>query len=264
MGKESAVMMDEECIVPLEASAPEWAERDESIAEDDSCVSWKQAVLDDFRHWLDALPDEMPDAEDEDALPIEEGDLLSLVGEMTALRQEVKLMSRGTGKLSRTVEQVSQDVATNVVPLAEEIRRLDREARVSETRVTLGPLLLELGDLRECVREVAAQAARPVRPWHVSRRLWETLGIDRQKAHLEVLAKRLDSTLERHAVKPIAAASMPFDARRMTADGVSRAGQVRPGHVSQVVKQGFAVAGGVLRPAHVIVETEEKKDDYRN
>jgi len=248
-------MMDEEIEFGTEA-CPSRDALDALVGES-SAAEWKEAVLEDFRHWLDALPDVPPDAENEDAQPLEEGDLLSLVGEMTALRQEVKLMSRGTGKLSRTVEQVSQDVATNVVPLAEEIRRLDREARVSETRSTLGPLLLELGDLRECVREVAAQAAKPIRPWHVSRQLWDTLGLDRQKELLEVLARRLDSTLERHAVKPIAAEAMPFDAKSMTAEGVSRSGQVQPGQVSKVVKQGFAVAGGVLRPAHVIVETEE-------
>lgn len=250
-------MMDDEYREPVVASGSAWDECDDDAAVEETGASWKDAVLDDFRQWLEALPDEPPDAGDEVGQAIEEGDLLSLVGEMTALRQEVKLMSRGTGKLSRTVEQVSQDVATNVVPLAEEIRRLDREARVSETRGTLGPLLLELGDLRECVREVAAQAAKPIRPWHVSRRFWETLGLDRQKELLEVLARRLDSTLERHAVKPIAVEAMPFDARCMTADGVSRSGQVKPGQVSQVVKQGFAVAGGVLRTAHVIVETKE-------
>ncbi len=244
-------MMDNETIEPVEASGTEW---DNPVAE--PCLAvWKETVLSDFRQWLDALPDEPPDTDD--AEPIEDGDLLSLVGEMTAMRQEVKLMSRGTGKLSRTVEQISQDVVTNVVPLAEEIRRLDREARVSETRGTLGPLLLELGDLREGIREVAAQAAKPIRPWHVSRRVWDTFGLDRQKKLLEVLAQRLDSTLERHAVKPIATESMPFDARCMTAEGVSRSGQVQPGQVSKVVKQGFAVAGGVLRPAHVIVETKE-------
>ncbi len=248
-------MMDDEYREPVVASGSAWDECDDDAAVEETGASWKDAVLDDFRQWLEALPDESPDADD--AQLVEEGDLLSLVGEMTALRQEVKLMSRGTGKLSRTVEQVSQDVTTNVVPLAEEIRRLDREARVSETRGTLGPLLLELGDLRECVRDVVAQAAKPVRPWHVSRRFWETLGLDRQKELLEVLAKRLDSTLERHAVKPIAAEAMPFDARSMTAEGVSRSGLVQPGQVSKVVKQGFAVAGGVLRTAHVIVETKE-------
>jgi hypothetical protein len=253
-------MIDDEAIEFVRSAGLAWDEPNDGTegTEEEPGETWKDAVLEDFRQWLDALPDEPPDAEEgEEAEPVEDGDLLGVVGEMTALRQEVKLMSRGTGKLSRTLEQVAQDVATNVVPLAEEIRRLDREARVSETRGTLGPLLLELGDLRECVRDVSAQAARPIRPWHVSRRLWETFGLERQKELLEVLARRLDSTLERHAVKPIAAEAMPFDARCMTADGVSRSGRVLPGQVSQVVKQGFAVAGGVLRPAHVIVETEE-------
>jgi len=217
-------------------------------------ASWKVAVLADFKAWLDALPDDEQPTDDEDAEPVEDADLLSLVGEMTALRQEVKLMSRGTGKLSRTVEQVSQDVATNVVPLAEEIRRLDREARTSETRGVLSPLLLELGDLREGLRDMAARAAAPVRPWYLSQHRWASLGIVRQREDLDVLVRRIDSTLERHAVKPIAAEAMPFDARCMTAEGVTRSGRVSPGHVSTVVKQGFSVAGGILRPAHVMVE----------
>ncbi|HAS82893.1 MAG TPA: nucleotide exchange factor GrpE [Verrucomicrobia bacterium] len=229
---------------------------DLSVDEIGECseVSWKDAVLADFKAWLDALPDDEPLPGDEDAEQVEDADLLSLVGEMTALRQEVKLMSRGTGKLSRTVEQVSQDVSTNVVPLADEIRRLDREARTSETRGVLSPLLLELGDLREGLREVTSKTSLLVRPWYLPQRRWASLGIVRQREDLDVLVRRIDSTLERHAVKPIAAEAMPFDARCMTAEGVTRSGRVSPGHVSTVVKQGFSVAGGILRPAHVMVE----------
>ena len=47
----------------------------------------------------------------------------------------------------------------------------------------------------------------------------------------------------------------------MTAVGTSHEGAVDPGHVSSVVKQGFSVAGDVLRHAHVIVEEEGEEKE---
>jgi hypothetical protein len=218
--------------------------------------SWKEAVLADFRRWLDAIPDDDLDEDVEGDEPADSGDLLRLAGEMTALRQEVRLMGRNTGKLLKTVEDVSRDVTTNVVPLVDEIRRLDRAGRTSETRGVLGPLLLEIGDLRDSLREVLGQVGLVSRPWMVSKQVWEKIGIERQQGNLKTMIRRIESVLDRNGVKAIAAEGMAFDAACMTVEGVSRAGQVKPGQVSNIVKQGYSLAGGLLRPAVVIVEEE--------
>lgn len=221
-------------------------------------VAWKQRVLADFAHWLEAIPDAEPPPETDGDATDASGDLLALIGETTALRQEVKLMGRNTGKLLSNVEQVAENVTTKVLPLAEDRRRQDREVRQLEARNLLRPLLLEMGDLREAIREAEEQLSEPRWPWYVPARIRRLASVERYRGIQGMLIRRIDSILQRHDVKPVAAVRDRFDASVMTAAGVSRDAAVAPGHVHAIVKQGFAVSGDLLRPAHVIVEEEKE------
>jgi len=246
-------------------SAPDSADAAETSAEASVAApppmraDWKRRTLDDFARWLESLPDAEPlDAcdSDDDAPPA--ADLVTLIGETAALRQEMRLMGRGTGKLLKTVEQVAGDVTATVLPLADEIKRLDRDARTAESRNLLRPLLLDMGDLLDALNEARAKIADPPLPWYVPARVRKHADTQGLRDVLDLLTQRIEAILRRHDVNPVATVKMSFDAACMTADGVSRDGAVAPGHVSAVVRQGFTLAGAVLRPAHVMVEQEEK------
>lgn len=265
MAGESAGMIDlHETIAAVESPMAQEPYPAEVPAEADlespgDTVAWKQQVLADFAQWLEALPAAEPPFETDGDPTSSSGDLLTLIGETTALRQEVKFMGRNAGKMLGTVEQIAAEMTENVLPLVDNQRRQEREVRQAETRNLLRPLLLEMGDLQEAIREASQQLVDPRWPWVVPQRIRRLAGVARHRSMYDMLVRRIDSILMRHDVKPVAAVRDAFDATVMTAAGISREGAVAAGHVSAIVKQGFTVSGDVLRPAHVIVEEEQEK-----
>ncbi len=71
---------------------------------------------------------------------------------------------------------------------------------------------------------------------------------------LELLAQQLDDLLAAFEFAPVAAVGQPFRASEHEAVGESPAREGAPaGTIAEVVQQGYRFAGGLLRPAKVLV-----------
>ncbi len=222
---------------------------------------WKLDALERFCGWLEALPDEPPECQNEDPV-----DLYVLAEELTALKQEMRTLGRTTARLADSSRTVS-DTLKEELPMLLKARAAppaaapDREALQQARREAARPFLIELGDLSAALNELRARNVAMSWPFYVPgavrRRLQQA-----QAKPLEVLARRVHALLNRHALTAMAAEGEPFDAARMNAAGVSRDGHAPPGCVSAVVRQGFICKKDVLRFAEVIVE--ESENDYRD
>ncbi len=223
---------------------------------------WKEQIRTEFERWLAQQPDQpptgeggAPDLSARDAASDGAGDLLTVIGELTALKQEVRGLGRASARLVAAAEQTAERTAGEARALADDLRAAGREALQRARLEAEKPLLLEIGDLREALREIEART-RAVggarwRPWRRP-----SPAADGQGSALGVLARRLDSILTRQGVVAVGVAGDVFDARRMVAAGVTRQGRVAPGAVGAVVRVGFEAGGSLLRPAEVIVEEE--------
>jgi molecular chaperone GrpE (heat shock protein) len=217
--------------------------------------SWKQRALDDFSTWLDALPDEPGEemaaqgmAADEDA------DMATLVGEVTTLRQEMKLLGRSSGRLAHTVEEATGEMLGQLGPLGDAVRQSSRDARQAAARTATQPLLLELGDMRDAIASVLQACGDGPRPWYHPAFLALSRGESATKEALAILLARIDGALQRHGLRPVAATGDCFETACMTAMGTSSAGRVAGNQVSDIVQQGYMSGNELLRPARVIVE----------
>ncbi len=225
-------------------------------------TDWKTEARLTFDRWLETQPDQLPETDLPESLHGDEasgGDLLSIVGELTALKQEVRGLGRSSARLAAAAGQSTESLVTTLRDVADDLRALGRDA-VQRARIDAErPLLLEFGDVREALRELVerATAARQQRRWRWHRKPDPRAATPLTPDALHVLARRIDGILERHGVEAVGAADEVFDGRCMTAVGISRERHVAPGRVSAVVRTGFRVDAVLLRSAEVIVESEE-------
>lgn len=228
---------------------------------DEAPGDWKEEIRTEFERWLAQQPDQPPtgeagalDSSERDAASDAAGDLLTVIGELTALKQEVRGLGRASARLVAAAEQTAERAAGEARTLADDLRAAGREALQRARLEAEKPLLLELGDLRAALREIEARTRVGGTRWPPWRR--RARAVSGQDSALAVLARRLDSILTRQGVAAVGAVGDVFDARRMVAAGVTRQGHVAPGAVSAVVRVGFEAGGSLLRPAEVIVEEE--------
>ena len=224
-------------------------------------TDWKTEARLTFDRWLDSQPDQLPETDMPERLhggEASDGDLLSIVGELTALKQEIRGLGRSSARLAATAGQSTESVVATLRDVADDLRAVGREVMQQAKVDAQRPLLLELGDVREALRGLLARATAARQP---RRRLWRRKPDPRTAPlapdALNVLARRIDGILERHGVEAVGAADEVFDGRCMTAVGISRERKVAPGRVSAVVRAGFMADAVLLRSAEVIVESEE-------
>lgn len=116
-----------------------------------------EATLADFRDWLTSSMRENPVPPDSDSLP-DAPDLFTLLGQMTALRQEVKLQTRST----RAQQEQNAETLTRLTTALDLLRQGHSAAssgRQKDRDEQLRPLLTTLVDLHDAL----AVAAREVR-----------------------------------------------------------------------------------------------------
>ena len=202
-----------------------------------------------FRDYLDGIGEIPP------ALDAEAPDLFSLLAELAALKNEVKIESRQVKKaldefrgLFDTLRQANQ--------------RLDAELgrqRVEETQERKDAergLLLELVDLRDRMQAGRDQAQR-FRPGWLARHGGAREFVGAIAKGQAMSLRRLDEILTRRGVQPLQALDRRFDPRTMHAAETASDLQLDDGLVVGEIRTGFLHHGQLLRPAEVIVN---KKD----
>lgn len=205
----------------------------------------KQRLVEDFRACLEQWEEEGA----EDDPPI---DLRTLLGEMAALKNEVRLESRQFKSALEELKSFGEALGAHNERLALDLDRARAEAaeaqRQAERRLLLGML-----DLRDRL-QAGADAAAARRPSALARLVpGETRFVRALSEGLTLTLQRLDELLATHRVRPIDALGQPLDPQRMRAVGVEAAPEAPDGVVLREARRGFYHGGELLRVAEVIV-----------
>lgn len=205
----------------------------------------KERLIEEFRACLEQWESES----DEEGERI---DLRTLLGEMAALKNEVRLESRQFKSALEELRSFGEALREHNERLARDLERARGEAaeaqRQAERRLLLGML-----DLRDRL-QAGAEAAAAWRPSAFARLLpGETRFAQSLTQGLTLTLQRLDELLATHRVRPIDALGLPLDPQRMRAVGVESTRDTPDGVVLREARRGFLHAGELLRAAEVIV-----------
>jgi molecular chaperone GrpE len=223
----------------------------------------KDRLLADLRAHLDAL-DQSPRLPGDE--PPSEPDLFTLLAELAALKNEVKLESRQV-KTALDEFRALFDALRAANERANDDERRRREQQRSGELRDQRDLLLELLEVRDRLQAGYDQALRfGVRGWF--RRLWGAIfGVGRAQTFVASMAegmalnlRRLDETLARRGVRPLQAVGQTFDPHRMHAAELAKDPTQPAGLVVAELRRGFLLKDQLLRPAEVVVNRPDADD----
>ena len=193
-------------------------------------------------------PDEAPD---------EPPGLQALLGELVALRQDVRLQARASQTAASHIAELGQKVESGIEQAASQLgqaagvaKSLVPEARREAQRAVALELVALLEGLSRC--QAAFQNLALPRfllgggRAELRKRLVQPLDL--------LLAKGQDA-MRRLRLAAIAEVGAPFDPSSMRAVGTCRNRTVPPGHVAEVVRQGYHLGPEILQAAEVNVES---------
>jgi molecular chaperone GrpE len=211
----------------------------------------KSLLLEQFSTYLDI-------AELDSASEPAPCDLHTLLGELAALRTEVKTQARQT-------KSALDDFRLGYESLRQANDQLNRElddARqqlIRQQRAIERAFLLELLDMHD--RQLAAitllQGYRPGSiPPRRSRKKDKTLILSLQQGQ-DIALRRLDQALLQHQVTPIEVLDRPVDPHCMTVVEVEYQTDCEDGVVTAELRRGFYWREDILRPAEVKVNKRE-------
>ncbi len=201
--------------------------------------------MEQFRACLDGGEENL--ADDGETL-----DLRTLLAEMAALKNEVRLQARQFKTALEQTQALSDALREHNDRLLRDLERSRSLAADAKTQSVRG-LLLGLLELRDRLQAgLDAQAAW--RPSPIKR----LLGGERRFAQSlregsALTLQRLDELLASHRVRSIAAVGQALDPQNMHAVGVEWAPQVAEGVVLREPRRGFYQGSELLRAAEVIV-----------
>lgn len=210
----------------------------------------KERLLEEFRHYLEALDSSSGDIQAEEPVP----DLFSLFSELAALRAEVKAearLFRGALDDLRLAQGWLKDnqatLETGQERFAAELGNLRRAA--------LRPILLELLDLHDrlAAGATALEQYRPVRGWfRIKSRQEDRRFIERFREGQAMSLRRLEELLARQGVRPIEVTpGMPVDPHRMTVLELDQQPDLPSGIVTAELRKGFLWGDTTLRLSEV-------------
>ncbi len=205
----------------------------------------KERLVEQFRTCLDSDPD---DAVDEG----ESIDLSTLLAEMAALKNEVRLQARQFKSALEQTQALSDALGEHNQALARDLERARAQAAEAKAQAERG-LLLGLLELRDRLQAgLDAQTA-----WRPSPLLRLLSDAQRRSQSLRegsaLTLQRLDELLASHRVRPIAALGQALDPQCMQAVGIEWAPQAAEGVVLRELRRGFQQGTVLLRSAEVIV-----------
>jgi molecular chaperone GrpE len=211
----------------------------------------QEALLARFRAYLEAGPHD--EGADEPSAP----DLFTLLAELSALKNEVKLESRQVKTALEQFRDLFDSLQLANQQLSAELARRQQDAReiaLSAER----DILLELVELRDRLQDGRAQAAA-YRPNWLAHASGAAEFITGMTQGMGMNLRRLEETLERREVRPIEVIGKPFDPRVMRAIEVGRDPTLAPGTVIAETRTGYRRGESLLRLADVIVNKLEDR-----
>ncbi len=227
---------------------------------------WRRVALDEFREWLESVPDSALDAparEDMDGELAAGCDLHGLFRELAALRQEVRAQNREQSKAVREIAKASdlferfaaesqrrqQETEALSRERSKDLAALERRARSAAEAECIRSFL----EVRDALAR-GAEAASRLR----NRRLGFLPGARRRLEGVaegyELALRRFDRVLAELGVESVRTVGYPFDSRTMHAARTVRAPGAADGEVVEELLAGFTRNGAVLRLADVGVK----------
>lgn len=207
----------------------------------------KARLIEEFEACLERCEPGDDDATDD---PV---DLRTLLAEMAALKNEVRLEARQFRTMADELRSAGEALRAQNERLVRDLDRV-REQAGDAQRQTEQKLLLALLDLRDRL-QAGADAAAAARPRSLFARLMP--GATRVARSLgegtAITLRRLDEVLASYRVRPLEALGQRLDPERMRAVGVESAPGVAEGVVLRELRRGYMHGGELLRAAEVIV-----------
>ncbi len=219
----------------------------------------KERLVEEFRIYLEQCitePAENETAENKTAenetreQPV---DLRTLLGEMAALKNEVRLESRQYKSALDELRGFGEALREHNERLVQDLDRLRRQAAETQ-RQTERRLLLGLLDVHDRL-QAGADAAAATRSFAFARFLapGPTRVARSLIAGTQLTLQRLDDLLAAHRVRPIETLGQALDPRTMCAVATEAARGAPEGSVLREARRGFTHGGELLRAAEVIV-----------
>ncbi len=211
----------------------------------------REQLLDRFRDYLDQAEPAL--SQQNAGTP----DLFSLLAELAAIKNEVKIESRQVKTALdefRGVFDVLQQSNTRLD--GELARQREQEAQVRQDSER--DLLMELLDLRDRI-EAGRISMRRYRPGWLARRGGVTEFLDSICEGQAMSLRRLDEILARRDARPIETVGQRFNPHTMRAVETVRQPEHEDGWVVGETMTGFLLREQLLRPAEVTVNKKDGK-----
>ncbi len=209
----------------------------------------QEALLAQFRTYLEEMS-----ANDDPPESPEGVDLYTLLGELTALKNEVRIESRQVKGALDQFRGLVEPLQTGQAALQGEIAHW-REAGRRAAQEALRPVLLELLEVRDRLAAGLAMKMDQKLSKRVLRRLCrqEQSLLAAWREGQEMTLRRLDQLLASQSVVSIEVMDRPLDPRLARAVRVESHPGVAQGMVVTELRRGFFWQGAVLRPAEVVI-----------
>ena len=224
----------------------------------DSFEEFKEKILNDFKTWLDELSIESYEIIHRDSIESEHGtDMLSIMRELVALKQEVRLQSKANRSIGQSITvmgdrlkgSVSESVANLNNAISDVKHQLPEAKREAQREILLEYLAIFEG-LQRCIN---GYQISDVPNFFFSKDL-KKRWISKLHEPLEILLSKAEDNLRRLNIRPIASIGAEFDARNMLAIGVTELDGFKSGTVTEVSLQGYLLNETILRTAEVKVQ----------
>ena len=207
----------------------------------------KARLVEQFRAGLDLIGDA---DEDNDSAPL---DLYSLLAEMAALKNEVRLQARQFKTALEELQGLGEALREQNARLQRDLERAQAQAGAAKAQAERA-LLLGLLELHDRL-QAGLDAASAWRPSPLQR----LLGGGAQgfanslREGTNLTLQRLNALLDNHRVRPITAVGRPLDPQCMQAVAVEADAARADGFVLRELRRGYLQGSEVLRAAEVIV-----------
>jgi len=207
---------------------------------------WRREVLDDFAHWLLDIETttQAPHAFDLSH------DLLKMLTELSAFRQEVKRQSREQSKLNEELvrmEELYREALARVNSAGEDLTALRREVRADTER----SVFLAFADLRDALQRGLDELSQASVPKGFFRR--SPPDRDGAKEGYQMALDRFDRAMAQLGIQKVPTSGRPFDSRFMAAIATRSQPGIEAGTVLEESMSGYVRGDEVLRIAQVVV-----------
>lgn len=211
-------------------------------------ITHKQTLLDAFRVFLDA--DDKADPA-ESALPKQPVDLYTLLSELAALKNEVKLEARQFKKALQELHSISEHLNSDQTVFLAELDRSHKTLSEQHSHEALRPVIMQLLDLYDRMHAGLSATGQYKPGLFTPRREVQVIHAQRQGQALTL--KRLQQTLAECDVWPIKTLGLLLDPYQMRATEIESRQEIADGIVTKELRTGFVWGKEILRTAEVTV-----------